>query len=156
VTISQINLARLDELVAMVRFNLDIVTLLSHIDELSTLHNAIIQAELADSLESAQAVTLFAPKNEAFAKLKGGTIISALEDIDRLKNVLTYHVVPQKLVASNLRKEKRVTTMQGGTLKIKGHRWSRRGIKVNDAVVREADIEGTNGVVHVIDTVLMP
>ena len=140
----------------MVRFNLNVVTLVSHIDELSDVHNAIIRAGLSDSLASAQAVTLFAPKNEAFAKLKGSMIMSALEDADKLKTILTYHVVPQKLVASNLRKEKSLTSMQGGTLKIKKRCLSRHGIKVNGAVVKEADIEGTNGVIHVIDTVLMP
>jgi uncharacterized surface protein with fasciclin (FAS1) repeats len=141
--------------VIVVKFNLDVVTLLSHIDELSNLHNAIMQAGLADSLASAQAVTLFAPENKAFDKLQASTIMSALEDPDKLKTALTYHVVPQKLVASNLRKEKRVTTMQGGTLKIKKC-WLRHRIRVNEAIVKEADIEGTNGVIHVIDTVLIP
>ena len=139
-----------------VKYDSDIGTLVSHIEELSTLHNAITAAGLADTLKGADAVTLFAPDNEAFAKLPGGTILSGLEDADKLKTVLTYHVVPQKLVASNLRKEKSVTTMQGGTLKIEEHRWLRSGIKVNGAVVKEADIEGTNGVIHIIDTVLMP
>ena len=82
--------------------------------------------------------------------------MSALEDTNKLKTILTYHVVPQKFVASNLRKEKSVTTLQGGTLKIEEHRLLRHGIKVNGAVVKEADIEGTNGVIHVIDTVLVP
>lgn len=140
----------------MVKFDLDVVALVSHIEELSRIYNSIKQAGLADSLASAQAVTLFAPDNEAFAKLQGGTVMSALEDSNKLKTILTYHVVPQKFVASNLRKEKSVTTMQGGTLKIEEHRWLRSGIKVNGAVVKEADIEGTNGVIHVIDTVLMP
>jgi uncharacterized surface protein with fasciclin (FAS1) repeats len=140
----------------MVKFDLDVVTLVSHIEELSNLHNAIAQSGLAGSLASAEAITLFAPDNEAFAKLQGGTIIGALEDVSKLKNLLTYHVVPDKLVASNLRKEKSVTSMQGGTLKIEEHRWLRHGIKVDGAVVKEADIEGTNGVIHVIDTVLMP
>jgi len=139
-----------------VKFDLDVVTLVSHIDELSNLHNSITQSGLASSLASAEAVTLFAPDNEAFAKLQGGTILSALEDTNKLKNILTYHVVPEKLVTSNLRKENSVTTMQGGTLKIEEHRWLRHGIKVNGAVVKEADIEGTNGVIHIIDTVLMP
>lgn len=138
------------------KFDLDVVTLVSHIDELSNLHNSITQSGLASSLASAEAVTLFAPDNEAFAKLQGGTILSALEDTNKLKNILTYHVVPEKLVTSNLRKENSVTTMQGGTLKIEEHRWLRHGIKVNGAVVKEADIEGTNGVIHIIDTVLMP
>ena len=138
------------------KFDLDVVTLVSHIDELSNLHNSITQSGLASSLASAEAVTLFAPDNEAFAKLQGGTILSAIEDTNKLKNILTYHVVPEKLVTSNLRKEKSVTTMQGGTLKIEEHRWLRHGIKVNGAVVIEADIEGTNGVIHIIDTVLMP
>jgi len=142
--------------VKYVKYDSDIGTLVSHIEELSTLHNAITAAGLADTLKGADAVTLFAPDNEAFAKLPGGTILSGLEDADKLKTVLTYHVVPQKLVASNLRKEKSVTTMQGGTLKIEEHRWLRSGIKVNGAVVKEADIEGTNGVIHIIDTVLMP
>jgi len=140
----------------VVKFDLDVVALVSHIEELSRIYNSIKQAGLADSLASAQAVTLFAPDNEAFAKLQGGTVMSALEDSNKLKTILTYHVVPQKFVASNLRKEKSVTTMQGGTLKIEEHRWLRSGIKVNGAVVKEADIEGTNGVIHVIDTVLMP
>jgi uncharacterized surface protein with fasciclin (FAS1) repeats len=142
--------------VIKVKFDLDVVTLVSHIDELSNLHNSITQSGLASSLASAEAVTLFAPDNEAFAKLQGGTILSALEDTNKLKNILTYHVVPEKLVTSNLRKENSVTTMQGGTLKIEEHRWLRHGIKVNGAVVKEADIEGTNGVIHIIDTVLMP
>ena len=59
-------------------------------------------------------------------------------------------------MASDLRKQKSVTTLQGGTLKIEEHRWQRHGIKVNGAVVKEADIEGTNGVIHVLDAVLMP
>ena len=138
------------------KFDLDVVALVSHIDELSRVHNSIKEAGLGDSLASAQAVTIFAPDNEAFAKLQGGTVMSALEDSNKLKTILTYHVVPQKLVASNLRKEKSVTTMQGGTLKIEEHRWLRSGIKVNGAVVKEADIEGTNGVIHIIDTVLIP
>jgi uncharacterized surface protein with fasciclin (FAS1) repeats len=142
--------------VIKVKFDIDVVTLVSHIDELSNLHNSIVQSGLASSLASAEAVTLFAPDNEAFAKLQGGTILSALEDTNKLKNLLTYHVVPEKLVASNLRKEKSVTTMQGGTLKIEEHRWLRHGIKVNGAVVKEADVEGTNGVIHIIDAVLMP
>jgi uncharacterized surface protein with fasciclin (FAS1) repeats len=142
--------------VIKVKFDLDVVTLVSHIDELSNLHNSITQSGLASSLASAEAVTLFAPDNEAFAKLQGGTILSALEDTNKLKNILTYHVVPETLVTSNLRKEKSVTTMQGGTLKIEEHRWLRHGIKVNGAVVKEADIEGTNGVIHIIDTVLIP
>ncbi len=138
------------------KFDLDVVALVSHIDELSRVYNSIKEAGLGDSLASAQAVTIFAPDNEAFAKLQGGTVMSALEDSNKLKTILTYHVVPQKLIASNLRKEKSVTTMQGGTLKIEEHRWLRSGIKVNGAVVKEADIEGTNGVIHIIDTVLMP
>jgi uncharacterized surface protein with fasciclin (FAS1) repeats len=137
------------------KLKLDVIELLSYIDELSNLNNAIQQAGLVDSLKSAQAVTLFAPENKAFDKLQASTIMSALEDPDKLKTALTYHVVPQKLVASNLRKEKRVTTMQGGTLTIK-KRWLRHRIKVNEAVVKEADIEGINGVIHIIDAVLMP
>jgi len=139
----------------VVKFDSDVVALVSHIEELSNLHNTIKQAGLTDSLGSAQAVTLFAPDNEAFAKLQGSMILSALEDNKKLKNALTYHVVAQKLLAANLRKLKSVTSLQGGTLKIK-RRWLRHGIKVNGAVVKEADIEGTNGVIHVIDTVLMP
>ena len=138
------------------KFNLDVVATLSHIDELSRVHNVIVTAGLADALKNAQAITLFAPENEAFDKLKGSTIVSALEDANKAKNILTYHVVPEKLMASNLRKEKSVTTMQGATLKIEEHRWLRHGLKVNDAVVKEADIEGTNGVIHIIDTVLVP
>jgi uncharacterized surface protein with fasciclin (FAS1) repeats len=139
-----------------VKYNLDVVTLVSYIDELSNLYNAIMGTGLAVTLKDADAVTLFAPENEAFAKLPGGTIIGALEDPSKMSTILTYHVVPQKLMAANLRTQKRVTTIQGGTLKIEEHRWLRHGIKVNGAVVKEGDIEGTNGVIHVIDTVLVP
>ncbi len=137
------------------KYNLDVVTLASYIDDLSRLYNMIVVMGLVDTLKSAQAVTLFAPENEAFAKLHGSTILSALEDTDKAKTILTYHVVPQKLMAADLRKQKSVTTLQGGTLTIEEHRL-RHAIKVNDAVVKEADIEGTNGVIHVIDAVLMP
>jgi uncharacterized surface protein with fasciclin (FAS1) repeats len=142
------------------KLNLDVVTILSHIDELSSvhshLHSSIVLAGLADTLKNAQGITLFAPENEAFDKLQGSPIWSTLEDADKAKNTLTYHVVPEKLLVSDLRKEKSVTTMQGATLKIEEHRWLRHGIKVNDAVVKEADIEGTNGVIHIIDTILVP
>lgn len=138
------------------KYDLDVVTLVSHLDELSTLYNAIVTAGIVHTLNGPHEVTLFAPENEAFAKLQGGTIISALENMDKAKAILTYHVVPQKLMASDLRKQKSVTTLQGGTLNIEEHHWLRHGIKINDAVVKEADIEGTNGVIHVIDSVLMP
>jgi len=74
---------------------------------------------------------------------------------DKLKTILTYHVVPHKLMTSDLRKKKSVITMQGGTLTIEEHRL-RHEIKVNDAVVKETDIEGTSGVIHAIDVILMP
>ncbi len=137
------------------KYDLDVATLVSHIEELSTLHNVLVAAGLADTLAGADSVTLFAPENEAFAKLPGGTILSGLKDVDKVKTVLAYHVVPQKLMASDLRKQKSVATMQGGTLTIEEHRL-RHEIKVNDAAVKETDIEGTNGVIHVIDAVLMP
>ncbi len=138
------------------KYDLDVVTLMSHLEDVSTLYHAIVGAGIVHILDKPHEITLFAPENEAFAKLQGGTIISALEDIDKAKTLLTYHAVPQKLMASDLRKQKSVTTVQGGTLTIEEHHWLRHGIKVNDAVVKEADIEGTNGVIHVIDTVLMP
>ena len=75
--------------------------------------------------------------------------------LDKAKNILTYHIIPRTLCLK-LRKEKSLTTMQGATLKGEQHHWLRHGIKVNDAVVKEADIEGTNGVIRLIDTVLMP
>ena len=64
------------------KFNLDVVTIVSHIDELSRVHSTIVEAGLADTLKNAQAITLFAPENEAFDKLQGSTIMSALEDAD--------------------------------------------------------------------------
>ncbi len=138
------------------KYNLDVVTLMSHLEDLSTLYHAIVGAGIVHIFDKPHEITLFAPENEAFAKLQGGTIIGALEDIDKAKTILTYHAVPQKLMAADLHKQKSVTTIQGGTLTIEEHHWLRHGIKVNDAVVKEADIEGTNGVIHVIDTVLMP
>ncbi len=138
------------------KYDLDVVTLLSHLEDLSTFYQAIVGAGIIHILDKPHEITVFAPENEPFAEVQGGTITSALENIDDARTILTYHVVPQKLMASDLRKQKSVTTLQGGTLTIEEHHWLRHGIKINDAVVKEADIEGTNGVIHVIDSVLMP
>ncbi len=138
------------------KYDLDVVTLLSHLEDLSTFYQAIVGAGTVHILNKPHEITVFAPENEPFAELQGGTTINALEDLDKARAIVTYHVVPQKLMASDLRKQKSVTTLEGGMLTIEEHHWLRHGIKINDAVVKEADIEGTNGVIHVIDSVLMP
>ncbi|MGZ8898114.1 MAG: fasciclin domain-containing protein, partial [Halobacteriota archaeon] len=92
----------------------------------------------------------------AFSNVPAGTLDSLLNDKEQLTSVLTYHVVAGKHLAADLAKQKTLLTVQGGMLEVQERHWLRHGIKINDAIVKEADIECTNGVIHIIDAVLMP
>jgi uncharacterized surface protein with fasciclin (FAS1) repeats len=97
--------------------------------------------------------TVFAPTDEAFAKLPKGTVEGLLKDKAALAKILTFHVVSGKVMSREAAKLSSATTVQGGSLKILA---DAGGVKVGGANVVKADIEARNGVIHVIDTVLLP
>jgi uncharacterized surface protein with fasciclin (FAS1) repeats len=133
----------------------DIVDTAAGNDQFKTLVAAVKAADLVDTLKGDGPFTVFAPTDEAFAKLPDGTLEDLLkpENKDQLVAILTYHVVPGKIMAADIDGEsKSVKTVQGDTLAVD----ATDGVKVDDATVVTADIETSNGVIHVIDTVLMP
>ncbi len=120
-----------------------------------TLTAALTAAGLVDTLKGAGPFTVFAPTDDAFAKLPAGTVESLLkpENKAQLTAILTYHVVPGKVMSKDIAGKKlEPATVQGGKLKID----ATMGVKINDATVTKADIAASNGVIHVIDKVLMP
>lgn len=118
----------------------------------STLVAAVKAAGLADTLQGPGPFTVFAPTDDAFKKLPAGTVDALLKDIPQLKKILTYHVVSGKVMAADVAKQKTAKTVQGSDIKIDAS----SGVKVNNATVTSADVAADNGVIHVIDTVLMP
>ncbi len=121
--------------------------------DFSTLVAAVKAAGLVDTLNGDGPFTIFAPTNDAFAKLPKGTVEDLLkpENKDKLVAILTYHVVPGKVMAADVKAGK-VKTVQGGELVIA----TEGGVTVNGAKVVKTDIVGKNGVIHVIDTVVLP
>ena len=117
-----------------------------------TLVKAVQEADLVDTLSSEGPFTVFAPTDDAFAKLPEGTIESLLKDKEKLTNILTYHVVPDKVMSDDVIKIKNAKTVNGKELTID----SDNGVKIDDATVIKTDIECSNGVIHVIDSVLLP
>ena len=112
-------------------------------------------AGLVDTLKSAGPFTVFAPTDAAFAKLPAGALEGLLKDPERLKAVLTYHVVSGEVMAADVLKMdgKDVATVAGPTVKVKINGST---VMINDATVTTADIKASNGVIHVIDKVLLP
>ena len=120
-----------------------------------TLASALTAAGLVDTLKGSGPFTVFAPTDEAFAKLPAGTLDSLLKDVPKLKGILTYHVVPGKVMATDVLKMDGQTpvTVNGATLKVT----TAGGVKLNgETTVVKTDVECTNGVIHIIDTVLLP
>jgi uncharacterized surface protein with fasciclin (FAS1) repeats len=120
-----------------------------------TLVAAVTAAGLVDTLKSEGPFTVFAPSDDAFAKLPAGTVDGLVkpENLEKLKAILTYHVMAGKVMAKDVGGKKLTpATVNGATLAVDGT----DGVKVNGASVTAADIECTNGVIHVIDAVLMP
>ncbi len=120
-----------------------------------TLVAAVTAAGLVDTLKSAGPFTVFAPTDEAFAKLPAGTVEALLKDIPKLTAILTYHVVSGKVLAADVVKldGKEAKTVQGGSVKIS----TAGGVKLNGTSnVVTTDILCTNGVIHVIDGVILP
>jgi uncharacterized surface protein with fasciclin (FAS1) repeats len=133
----------------------DIVDIAASNDNFSTLVAAVTAAGLVETLKGDGPFTVFAPTNEAFAALPAGTVDSLLlpENRDQLVAILTYHVVPGAVTSDQLAGQRlTVATVNGATVHVNGT----DGVKVNDATVTTADIMASNGVIHVIDTVLLP
>ena len=117
-----------------------------------TLVTAVKAAGLAETLSSPGPFTVFAPTDAAFGKLPAGTVDALLKDIPKLKAILTYHVVSGAVMAKDV-KTGMVPTVNGQSLDVKA---DAMGVTVNGAKVTTADVKASNGVIHVIDTVLLP
>lgn len=122
--------------------------------DFSTLAQALVAADLVGNLQGEGPFTIFAPTNEAFRKLPPGTVEELLkpENKAKLRSILTYHVVVGKLLGKDV-KSGQVRTVNGKdiTIDVEGGQ-----VKVNNAKVIKTDVIGSNGVIHVIDTVLIP
>jgi uncharacterized surface protein with fasciclin (FAS1) repeats len=130
----------------------DIVDTAVSAGQFNTLAKALTEAGLVETLKGKGPFTVFAPTDEAFAKLPAGTLDALLKDKAKLTAVLTYHVVAGKVMASDVVKLSEAKTVQGQNVKIS----TMGGVKVNDANVVKTDIMASNGVIHVIDKVILP
>lgn len=132
----------------------DIVAVASGADNFKTLVAAVKAAGLVETLQGAGPFTVFAPTDEAFAKLPAGTVENLLkpENKEKLVAILKYHVIPGKVVAADV-KTSEAKTVQGQSVKLKV---SDSGVTVDNAKVIKTDVIAENGVIHVIDTVILP
>ncbi|WP_300032468.1 fasciclin domain-containing protein [uncultured Roseobacter sp.] len=132
----------------------DIVDTAVNAGTFETLVAAVSAADLVDTLKSEGPFTVFAPTDEAFAALPEGTVETLLkpENKDQLIAILTYHVVPGKVMSTDLTDDMTAATVQGSEITIDLD----NGVMINDATVTSADIETSNGVIHVIDSVILP
>ncbi len=119
----------------------------------TTLLAAAQAAGLAETLSGAGPYTVFAPTDEAFAKLPEGTVANLLDNPDQLREILLYHIVPGRVPASEVIGLDSATTAQGTDVTF---RVADFGVLVNNARVTTLDIEASNGIIHVIDTVILP
>jgi uncharacterized surface protein with fasciclin (FAS1) repeats len=133
----------------------DIVDTAVEAGQFQTLAAALEAAGLVETLKGAGPFTVFAPTDEAFAKLPAGTVESLLkpENKDQLTAILTYHVVPGKVMSQDVAGIAEARTVNGEMIDIEVDGSS---VKVNDATVTAADVSAANGVIHVIDTVILP
>lgn len=129
----------------------DIVDIAVGAGSFNTLVAAVKAAGLVETLKSPGPFTVFAPNDEAFAKLPPGTIQTLLQNIPQLARILTYHVVAGKLTQADLAKVDSVTSVEGSAIRID----CSDGFEVKNATVLAPDIEADNGVIHVIDTVIL-
>jgi uncharacterized surface protein with fasciclin (FAS1) repeats len=133
----------------------DIVDVAAGNPDFSTLVTAVKAAGLVDTLKGAGPFTVFAPTNAAFAKIPKAKLDAILKDKALLTKILTYHVVPGKVMAADVVKLKngtKVKTVEGSEIKVS----VKPAVKVNNAKVIKTDVTASNGVIHVIDTVILP
>jgi uncharacterized surface protein with fasciclin (FAS1) repeats len=126
-----------------------------------TLVDAVKAAGLVQTLKSTGPFTVFAPTDAAFAALPKGTVEALLKDVPKLKSILTYHVVSGRVAAADVKTMTRsgpteAKTVQGQPVILKTLGILSKSVYVNDAKVVKADVEATNGIIHVIDKVIMP
>jgi uncharacterized surface protein with fasciclin (FAS1) repeats len=129
----------------------DIVDIAINAGSFKTLVTAVQAAGLVDFLRSPGPFTVFAPTDEAFAKLPPGTIQTLVQNIPQLTRILSYHVVPGKLMRADLEELDSLTAIEGSPIRID----TSTGFEVKNATVVTADIEADNGVIHVIDGVIL-
>jgi uncharacterized surface protein with fasciclin (FAS1) repeats len=130
----------------------DIVDTAISAGSFTTLVTALQEAGLVETLKGEGPFTVFAPNDEAFAKIPADQLTALLADKEKLTAVLTYHVVPGKVMAADVAGITSAKTLQGQEIRVD----TSYGVKVDDAKVIKTDIGASNGVIHVIDTVLMP
>ncbi|MGK7941104.1 MAG: fasciclin domain-containing protein [Crocosphaera sp.] len=129
----------------------DIIDIAVNAEGFETLVTAVKIAELVEALKSPGPFTVFAPNDSAFAKLPPGTIDTLVQNAPQLARILTYHVVPGKLMKGDLAKVNSVISLEGSSISID----CSDGFEVKNATVIAADIEADNGVIHVIDNVIL-
>lgn len=130
----------------------DILDVAGNAGSFKTLLKAVEAAGLSDTLRGEGPFTVFAPTDEAFAKLPKGTLEGLLKDLPKLKRILLYHVVPGKHLAADVVKMDKAKTAEGQSVRIR----TSDGVKVDDANVVKTDVHAANGVIHVIDAVILP
>jgi uncharacterized surface protein with fasciclin (FAS1) repeats len=118
----------------------------------NTLVQAVQAAGLVETLSGEGPFTVFAPTDEAFAQIPQDTLQAVLADKEKLTAILTYHVVPGKLMAADVVRSTQLQTVQGQSITVS----TEGGVRVDNANVIQTDIEADNGVIHVIDKVIMP
>jgi uncharacterized surface protein with fasciclin (FAS1) repeats len=129
----------------------DIVDIAVSAEGFKTLVTAVQAANLVETLKSPGPFTVFAPNDEAFAKLPPGTIQTLVQNIPQLARILTYHVVPGKWMKADLEQVNSLTSVEGSPIPI----YTADGFEVKNATVLAADIEADNGVIHVLDRVIL-
>lgn len=130
----------------------DLVGVAARAGAFTTLITALKAAGLVDTLKGPGPFTVFAPTDEAFTQLPEGTVAKLLGDLPTLRNVLLYHVVPGALMAGDVVKLKTAATAMGQSVTID----TANGARVNNATIVKTDLRATNGVIHVINRVLLP
>jgi uncharacterized surface protein with fasciclin (FAS1) repeats len=131
----------------------DIIETASAAGSFTTLARAIEAAGLTETLKGEGPFTVFAPTDEAFAKLPEGTLDALLQDREKLTAILTYHVVPGEVTSEQVSRIASAKTVNGKDLEINAEGGR---VMVENATVTQADIPASNGIIHVIDTVLLP
>ena len=135
-----------------IKSNVDIVDTAVATGTFNTLVTAVKAAGLVDTLKGDGPFTVFAPTDEAFAKLPKAKLDALLQDKEGLRKILTYHVVAGKVSSDDVIKLKSAKTVEGQSIRID----SQDGVKINNANVIMTDIMTTNGIIHVVDTVILP
>lgn len=130
----------------------DIVETAINAGTFNTLVKALEATDLVDILKSPGPFTVFAPVDEAFARMPEGALDKLLQDVSKLKKILAYHVVPGDVRSDDLLQIDEAPTLEGSVLVVD----TSKGYKVNQAIVMTPDILADNGVIHVIDSIVMP